>query len=106
VGCGRDGLAGGGGGGGGPDQSAPVCGWTGTGRGPFAPETGVAMGIDVVKGGRPAKPRWRPTSKVTTGPSGLPMLIRKPSWMSTAGMRRLWTYNPLRLPLSMAIQRP
>ncbi len=66
----------------------------------------LTIGIDVVSGGRPAEPWWRPTSKVSAGPSGLPTLTRSPSWMSTTGTRRLWTYRPLRLPLSTAIHRP
>ena len=56
--------------------------------------------------GRPTEPWWRPTSKVSAGPSGLPILMRCPSWMSTVGTRWLLTNSPLRLPLSMATQRP
>ncbi|CAG7187305.1 hypothetical protein PICSAR235_02956 [Mycobacterium avium subsp. paratuberculosis] len=66
----------------------------------------LTIGIDVVSGGRPADPWWRPTSKDRAGPSGLPMLTRVPSLMSTIGTRRLFTYSPLRLPLSMATHRP
>jgi hypothetical protein len=36
----------------------------------------------------------------------LPMLICWPSWMSTVGTRRPLTNIPLRLPLSIATQRP
>ena len=39
-------------------------------------------------GGRPADPRWRPTSKVSWGPSGLPMLRLCPSRMSMGGFQR------------------
>ena len=60
----------------------------------------------LVCGGVPAEPWWRPTSKVRCGPSGLPMLTPMPSAMSTMGTRWPLTYSPLRLPLSMATQRP
>ena len=33
-------------------------------------------------------PSWRPISKVSCGPSGLPMLMAWPSWMSITGTRR------------------
>ena len=88
----RDGGAGGWGGCGGAVGYDALCRW--------------AMGTEAVGGGVPAEPWWRPTSNVSRGPSGLPMLSASPSVMSTAGTRWLWTYMPLRLPLSTAIQRP
>jgi hypothetical protein len=50
---------------------------------------GAAMrGIDlVVAGSRPTLPVWCPTAKVIRGPSGLPILMVWPSWMSTIGTR-------------------
>ncbi len=62
---------------GGPGQCAPG-GWAWGARG-LAAVAGFTIGIDVVSGGRPAVPWWRPTSKVSAGPSGLPMLTRVPS---------------------------
>ena len=64
----------------------------------------LVTGMDVV-GGLPAA-CCLPTSNVSSGPSGLPMLTRMPSEMSTVGTRRPLTNRPLRLPLSMAIHRP
>ena len=64
-----------------------------------------ATGMDVV-GGVPAGPRCWPTSKVSSGPSGLPMFTAEPLCRSAAGTRCPLTYIPLRLPLSTATQRP
>ena len=64
------------------------------------------MRIDVVWGGRPAIPRCRPTSNVSGGPSGLPMLTVWPSWISTTGTRRPLTKVPFSEPLSIASHRP
>jgi hypothetical protein len=63
--------------------------------------TSVAIG-----GGRPAEPWCRPTSKLTDGPSGLPILTVVPSVMSTCGTRRPCTYIPFSEPLSTAVHRP
>jgi len=47
-----------------------------------------------------------PTSKVSSGPTRLPMLMFWPSSTSIAGTRWPWTNILLRLSLSMATQRP
>ncbi|OBH13262.1 hypothetical protein A9X03_25205 [Mycobacterium sp. E1715] len=71
-----------------PGTLTAVIGPSGAGKSTFARlVAGLTIGIDVVSGGRPAVPWWRPTSKVRAGPSGLPMLTRRPSWMSTVGTR-------------------
>src|SRR5579875_1838681 len=77
------------------------CGCDGRG----APD-GWTTRIDAVRGGRPANPACRPTSKVSRGPSGLPMLMLWPSWMSTTGTRRPLTKVPFSEPLSIASHRP
>jgi hypothetical protein len=64
------------------------------------------MGIEAVWGGRPAIPTWRPTSNVSSGPSGFPTLTLWPSRMSTTGTRRPLTYVPFSEPLSIASHRP
>jgi hypothetical protein len=64
------------------------------------------MGIDAVWGGRPAIPRCRPTSNLSDGPSGFPMLTLWPSWMSTTGTRRPLTKVPFNEPLSIASHLP
>ena len=46
------------------------------------------------------------TSKTSSGPTRLPILMFWPSSTSTAGTRRPWTNIPFRLSLSMATQRP
>ena len=51
-------------------------------------------------------PWWRPTSKVTHGPSGLPMLIVWPSLMSTVGTRWPLRKTPFSELLSTAIHLP
>ncbi len=94
----------------GEGREAPVDGGPGVRVGPerCAPGGVVAgaTGTEVVCGGRPASPWWRPTSKVSRGPSGLPMLRLCPSVRSTVGTRRPLTNMPLRLPLSIATHRP
>ena len=79
-----------------------AAGWTATATCRWG---GSCTGTDVV-GGRPTDPSCLPTSKLSSGPSGLPMLTCMPSWMSTVGTRRPLTNMPLRLPLSIAIHRP
>ncbi len=64
------------------------------------------MRIDSVCGGRPAIPTCRPTSNVSNGPSGFPMLILWPSRMSIIGTRRPLAKVPFSEPLSIASQRP
>ncbi|CPA89195.1 Uncharacterised protein [Mycobacterium tuberculosis] len=56
-----------------PEPSVPVCGGPSVGH---APADRLGRRIDVVWGGRPAEPRWRPTSKSSAGPSGFPIWTR------------------------------
>jgi hypothetical protein len=67
---------------------------------------GWATRIDEVCGGRPAIPWCRPTSNVSSGPSGFPMLMLWPSWMSTTGTRRPLANVPFNEPLSIASHLP
>ena len=54
-----------------------------TGGGEAGPAGRPVTGMDAVWGGRPTDPVARPTSKPSSGPSGLPMLTVMPSRMST-----------------------
>ncbi|CPR13520.1 hypothetical protein BN971_04832 [Mycobacterium bohemicum DSM 44277] len=68
---------------------------------------GAITGIDsVVIGSTPTDPLWWPTSKVISGPSGLPMLTDCPSVISSAGTRSPLTKTPLSELLSTAVHLP
>ena len=87
---------------GGPDWAGACTG----GHAVPAACAATGMPIDSVRGGRPAIPWWRPTSKISCGPSGFPMLMVWPSWMSTSGTRRPLTKVPFSEPLSIASHLP
>ena len=53
-----------------------------------------ATGTEAVCGGRPTEPVWWPTSKVSRGPSRLPIFTFCPSVMSMVGTRRPLTNTP------------
>ena len=84
------------------NRAGPVAGRNGGG-----PPGGTMTGIDCVVGGsRPTVPVWWPTSKVISGPSGLPMLTDWPSEMSTVETRWPLTNTPFSELLSTAIHLP